>query len=52
MRRRTATDSGGGGGVGRPCQDRIIGKFGVGLRDAPEAFDRNHIGATLKSMHA
>ena len=30
---------------------RVIGKFGVGLKDALATFDRHRIGAVLKSKH-
>ena len=30
---------------------RVIGKFGVGLKDALATFDRHHIGVALRSRH-
>jgi hypothetical protein len=32
--------------------DKVVGKFGVGLKDALATFDRNDVDATIRSKHA
>ena len=35
----------------RSCPDLVIGKFGVGLKDALATFDRHKIGVLIRSRH-